>query len=209
MFSPGMMKTTRFVQLPMKLPAIKFRCLCDVRNYFFGENGAVRVFGPQKGLKEDQVTEFESGTRGFFELLKKRSAKDSQDQPGFGAAGGIAMGLDLFFQTELNYGSAYFFDRVNLSQKLQTADWVITGEGRYDSQSREGKACYELLQLAKSNGKKIALITSGKEGYAAGFDLVLELPSLDFSDVDLKNKAHENLHRLLDSVISEGSFDRI
>lgn len=204
MFSPDLMKNTRFVQLPIKLPSLKFTCLCDVKNYFFGENGAVRVFGPQKGLKVNQLVEFEESIGSFFQLLHKRSKKKGEDQSGFGAAGGIAMGLDLFFPTELNYGSSYFFDRVKLEEKLESVDWIITGEGKYDSQSEEGKACYELLQLAKSKGKKIAIITSGTEAYSAGFDVVMELPKLDFSEPGFQNKACTNLYNLVVSGISEG-----
>jgi glycerate 2-kinase len=205
-FAPNLMFDCMFIQLPIKRKPVKFTCLCDVKNHFFGENGAVRMFGTQKGLLEKELDKFESGTERFVELLRSRSGKDWKDRPGFGAAGGIALGLDLFFQTELNYGSAYFFDRVDLVKKLEAVDWVITGEGRYDRQSAEGKACFELLQLAKAKDKKIALITSGKEGNNAGFDLVIELPELNFSDLDFKKIARENLYRLFLQAIQEKRF---
>ena len=95
------MANTRFIQLPLQLPKVKFTCLCDVKNHFFGENGAVRVFGPQKGLNEDSLDSFEFVTNGFYEVLKKRSKKTRKDLEGYGAAGGIAMGLDLFFPVTL------------------------------------------------------------------------------------------------------------
>lgn len=205
-FSPNLMENTCFIQRPLIFPKVKFTCLCDVKNYFFGEKGAVPIFGPQKGLDEKSIDAFESVILNFFQLLKKRSKKEFEDQVGFGAAGGIAMGLDLFFPVKLAYGSSYFFEKINLIKKIEQADWIITGEGRYDSQSKEGKACFEILQLAKERGKKTALITSGAEGYSSDFDLVMELPELDFSKVNYKEKANENLQRLLISAISNGFF---
>lgn len=205
-FSPELVFNCKFVQLPIKRKASKFTLLCDVKNNFFGEKGAVRMFGPQKGVLERDLEKFELGIGRFVDLLRKKSGKDFQDRSGFGAAGGIALGLDLFFQTELNYGSAYFFNRVELCSQVEEVDWIITGEGRFDHQSSEGKACFELLKLARAKNKKIALITSGKEGYNSGFDLVIELPELDFSDIDFKNKARENLHRLISKAIEDNRF---
>ena len=196
-FSPDFISKIHHIQRPIRLPNIKFTVLCDVRNLFFGSDGAIPVFGPQKGLHSDQLADFELQCRRVLALLLKKSKSDWEDREGFGAAGGIAMGLSLFFHTEIQFGSTYFFEQVGLEEKVNQADWIVTGEGRYDSQSNQGKACFELLQLAKSSGKKIALITSGEEAISAGFDSVLKLPDLDFSKSGLKEKARENLHRLI------------
>jgi glycerate kinase len=93
-----------------------------------------------------------------------------------------------------------------MAEKVAAADWIITGEGRYDSQSEAGKACYELLKLARKEGKKIALIASGKEGDDSGFDAVLELPALDFSKPDFKNKAQEKIQGLFKEALLKGKF---
>jgi glycerate kinase len=93
-----------------------------------------------------------------------------------------------------------------MAEKVAAADWIITGEGRYDRQSEAGKACYELLQLAREQGKKIALIASGKEGYNSGFDAVLELPALDFSQLDFKKKAQEQIQGLFKEALRKGIF---
>ena len=96
---------------------------------------------------------------------------------------------------------------MNLEEKVKQVDWILTGEGQYDHQSEEGKACFELKQMAHKQGKKIALIASGKEGNASGFDAVLELPALDFSDFDFKKKAQEQFQGLLREAVSTGLFD--
>ncbi len=206
MFSPDLISKIKFVQQPVRIPKVKFTCLCDVKNTFFGDRGAIPVFGPQKGLKKEDLIEFESYLRNLVDLFIKKIGKNWKDKTGFGAAGGIALGLDFFFETNLEYGANYFFEKVRLEDKLQPIDWIITGEGKYDEQSLDGKACFELLQMAKKNQTKIALITSGKEAQNAGFDLIIELPYLDFSDPLFKKKASENLQRLIISVSKQGSF---
>ena len=206
-FSPDFLKRSKHIQRPLKFPDISFSLLCDVKNPFFGPNGAVRVFGPQKGIKEAELEAMEEITSDFVELLSRKSKSVLMDQEGFGAAGGIALGLNQFFPCKLEFGAPYFFEKVGMSEKVNDVDWIITGEGRYDRQSEAGKACYELLQLAREQGKKIALIASGKEGYNSGFDAVLELPALDFAPPYLKNKAQEQFQGLLREAISRKVFD--
>ncbi len=206
-FSPDFLKRCKHIQRPLKLPAISFSLLCDVKNPFFGLNGAVRVFGPQKGIKEDELEAMELITSDFVELLARKSKGLWMDQEGFGAAGGIALGLNQFFPCKLEFGAPYFFEKVGMAEKVAAADWIITGEGRYDSQSEAGKACYELLKLARKEGKKIALIASGKEGDDSGFDTVLELPAIDFALPDFKKKAHEQFQGLFRGAISTKVFD--
>jgi glycerate kinase len=206
-FSPDFLKRCRHIQRPLQLPGIAITCLADVKNTFFGSMGAVRVFGPQKGLKEDELEATETYTADVVELLIRKSSKPILDQAGFGAAGGIAFGLAQFFECRMELGASYFFKQVGLEEKVRQADWILTGEGQYDFQSEEGKACFELRQLAHKHGKKIALIASGKEGYSSGFDAFLELPPLNFLDPDYIKKAQEEIQGLLREAILTGIFD--
>ncbi len=205
-FSPEFLKRCRHIQRPLRLPAVAFTFLSDVKNSFLGPNGAVRVFGPQKGLREAELEATEVSTTDFVKLLLRKSSNPISDQTGFGAAGGIAFGLAQFFPYQLEFGAPYFFKQVRLEEKVQQVDWILTGEGQYDLQSEEGKACYELKQLARKHGKKIALIASGKEGHRLGFDAVLELPPLDFSDSNYKKKALEQFQGLLRNAIASQVF---
>lgn len=202
-FSPDYLNRIRHIQRTPRLPKIKFTCLCDVRNTFLGRNGAIPVFGTQKGLPEGEFDSYERICYSVIERIYSKAKTSFVDQLGFGAAGGIALGISAFFPLEIKFGSSYFFERVKLDQEVIWADVVITGEGKYDSQSNEGKACFELLQLAKNHQKKSILITSGNEAFQAGFEEVLVLPDLDFSDSDYKSIARENLLRLLNSQLSE------
>lgn len=193
MFSPSFLSAIAHIQRPVKLPTIRFTCLCDVKNSFFGEEGAIPVFGPQKGLKPQDLAQYEMDARRLFELLQKKSPFSLNDRPSFGAAGGIALGLSTFFPVDIEEGASFFFQQVGMTDKVQNADVIITGEGRFDSQSAGGKGSYELLQLAKKHGKKTILISSGNEGREGGFDHVIQLPELEFNSLRLKQEAEQNL----------------
>lgn len=202
MFSPSFLSKIAHIQRPVKLPAIKFTCLCDVKNSFFGEKGAIPVFGPQKGLKPEELGQYETDARQLFELLQKKSSISLNDRASFGAAGGIALGLSAFFSVRMEAGASFFFDQVGMKEKIRQADYIITGEGRFDSQSSGGKGSYELLQLAKSLGKKTILITSGEEGATSGFYKVIRLPDLDLNAVELKKTAENNLYETVSHFLS-------
>ena len=200
-FSPDYLSRIRHIQRPPSLPKIRFTCVVDVKNTFLGSNGAIPIFGPQKGLRESEFDLYERTCEKVIEMIASKVKSPFKDQSGFGAAGGISIGLSAFFRLQIEFGASYFFEKVNLEDEVRWADIVITGEGKYDSQSSEGKACFELLQLTKNQQKKSVLITSGKEAFQAGFDEILVLPDLDFSDSDYKTKARENLLGLLKSEL--------
>lgn len=191
--SSHFLEKTAHIQLTKKIPDVKFTFLCDVGNTYFGAEGAVPVFGPQKGLKASDQRKFELVSEKIFELLKAKSKWGLTDQKCFGAAGGIALGLSAFFQTEMAAGAQYYFEMVKIHEKIKVADVVVTGEGRYDQQSAQGKGSYELLIKAKENGKKVWLITSGEDGKQSGFDAVIRLPDLDLNDSQIQEKAELNL----------------
>lgn len=203
LFSPSFLSKIAHIQRPPTLPRIRFTCLCDVKNPFFGENGAIPVFGPQKGLKQQDLLIYEQDAMRLFEKLKKKSLTGLVDQPGFGAAGGIALGLSAFFPLNMEEGARYFFKQVGMSEKIKNSDRVITGEGRYDSQSAEGKGSYELLQLAQQHAKIIYLITSGNEGSESGFDGIIRLNDLDLNSPDLRAQAENNLYEAVNQFMKK------
>lgn len=192
-FSPGFLNKIRHIQLRGKLPDISFTCLCDVSNTFFGQSGAIPVFGPQKGLLPGDHQKFLSASQNLFTLFEKKCKWKLPDLPSFGAAGGIALGLSAFFPTEMKQGARYFFDKTRIAERIAETDIVITGEGKFDTQSAHGKGSFELLQMAKKIGKPVWLISAGNEGAQMGFEKVLRLPDLDFNSPDLMEKARENL----------------
>lgn len=193
MFSENLLQRISHVQTPIKKMDFRFTMLCDVDNTFFGAQGAVPIFGHQKGLDQVFQSDYIKDCERFIEILSKKAKIEVHDQAGFGAAGGVAYGLSHFFPVDIKIGAKYFFEQVNIEDRVQQADLIITGEGRYDLQSARGKGCYELLQLAKKYKKKTILITSGDKGIQDGFDWVIKLPDLDFENQDFKKNAIDNL----------------
>lgn len=196
-YSPDFLSKIKYIQKSPHSPKIKFTCLCDVKNTFFGDRGAIPVFGPQKGILPNQIESYQSVSESVISQIFQKQKKEFIDKPGFGAAGGIAVGLSAFFETDIYFGSSYFFEKVELESKMNWADIILTGEGRYDDQSAEGKTCFELMQLAHLKSKKIVLITSGNESGTRQFDQILKLPDLDFSQANFKKQSRENLKAVL------------
>lgn len=200
-FSPRWLERTAIISAENLLPIEKITCLCDVNNLFFGEKGAIPVFAPQKGLQPADMPAFTANAERLFDLLRGINPSLT-DKPCFGAAGGIALGLSAFYNVELCSGAAYFFQAVQMEQLVAQSDWIITGEGRYDFQSEEGKGCHALLLLARRYGKRISLISSGSASDLAGsgFDDVYPLPWLDFGAADFRRRAVEHLQQTVTAI---------
>ncbi len=131
---------------------VRFTLLCDVDNYLLGDKGAAAVFGPQKGATQSMVKELESGLSHFAEITKQEIGIDVTELKHGGAAGGCGAFLSAYLNAEIVDGSEYLFDKMQLDRHLQTADLVITAEGRIDEQTRHGKGPYALANRALASG---------------------------------------------------------
>jgi glycerate kinase len=103
---------------------------------------------------------------------------DARDVSGSGAAGGLGFGLISFCGAELRSGFDVVADAIQLAQKVQAADFVITGEGRLDDQTLEGKAPAGVAQLARKYGKPVFAVVGENGGGTAAtalFDEVFPL----------------------------------
>ncbi len=138
--------------------------LCDVNNPLLGENGAARVFGPQKGADPEMIIRLEEGLSNWIGVLESISGKDLRDVKGMGAAGGISSALMAFFNATPVTGADYIFDILNLDRHLDWADWVITGEGKIDAQSLALKAPVALAARAKDAAKPVIALAGSIEG---------------------------------------------
>ncbi len=146
------------------MPALRettITCACDVRNPLIGENGAARVYGPQKGASPEDVEVLEENLASFQNLLREELDRDVSDLEGAGAAGGLGAGLFAFLDAELRPGVEIVFDKLNLESSVNRADLVLTGEGALDASSLEGKAAVSVARLAKKHGTP-CLLFSGR-----------------------------------------------
>jgi glycerate 2-kinase len=140
-------------------PAAQLSCgvtaLCDVKNPLLGELGATRVFGPQKGATPEMLPGLEAALSHLASLYREQLGQDHRNTPGAGAAGGLGFGLLAFCRASLEPGFRAVARLMDLESKAATADLLITGEGRLDTQSLQGKAPFEIARLAGRYGKPV------------------------------------------------------
>lgn len=142
------------------LKGVQLRVLCDVQNPLLGPRGAARAFGPQKGASPADVARLERGLKRLGALASSQG-KDISNIPGTGAAGGAAAGLLGFANARLERGAETIFRLIHLEKQIQRADVVITGEGRVDRTSWEGKALGHLLRLCRQHDKPLIVLAGG------------------------------------------------
>jgi glycerate kinase len=126
----------------------------DVRNPLLGQQGATRTFGPQKGATPDELEILERALTRLADTVTRELGCDFRSDPGAGAAGGLGFGLMSFCRGELRPGFDVVAHAVELEEKIRSADVVVTGEGKLDRQTMEGKAPAGVALLARKFGKR-------------------------------------------------------
>jgi glycerate kinase len=134
------------------------RAMCDVTNPLLGPKGAAAVFGPQKGASPDQVKQLEEGLTRLANALREATGRDVAEIPGAGAAGGLGAGCIGFLGGSLVSGIGEMLRISGLDTLIGQADHVITGEGRVDSQSLDGKVLSGVLACARQHGIPVSVI---------------------------------------------------
>jgi glycerate kinase len=137
---------------------VEFVVASDVDNPLTGPLGASAVYGPQKGATPEDVAFLDRALGHFAAVVHRDLGIDVRDLPGAGAAGGLGAGLVAFLGAKLRPGFDLVAEAVGLPAKIEAADVVVTGEGRYDSQSERGKAPGGVLRMAREALKRSALI---------------------------------------------------
>ena len=145
-----------------------FRIACDVDNPLTGPRGASATYGPQKGATPEMVRQLDACLAHTAEVIRRDLGKEINDLPGAGAAGGLGGGFVAFLDATLSLGVEIVLDATAFRDLVKGADLVITGEGRLDGQSANGKTPVGVSRAAKETGiPVIALCGSVGEGYEA------------------------------------------
>lgn len=153
----------------------QFRIACDVTNPLCGENGATYIYGPQKGVTEAQKESLDQDMAHFADVTETTLNCAFKNYPGAGAAGGLGFAFLSYLHASLSPGVELILDAINLSDALNGADIVVTGEGQLDRQTAMGKAPVGVAKLAKAHGAKVLAFSGSvtKEAVAcnqAGLD---------------------------------------
>ncbi|UYU32411.1 glycerate 2-kinase [Siccibacter colletis] len=187
-------------ELEPRLKECTIRVACDVTNPLIGEQGASRIFGPQKGATEEMIRELDSNLEHFADVIKKTLRIDVKQVPGAGAAGGMGAALMAFLGAELRSGIEIVTEALNLEEHVHDCTLVVTGEGRIDSQSIHGKVPVGVAQVAGKYHKPVIGIAGSltddvgvvhQHGIDAVFSVLTSVTTLDEA---LKNAA-DNIYR--------------
>lgn len=189
----------------------KFLIACDVDNPFYGINGAAHVYGKQKGATGDIIKILDDGMRNFSNVIEKIKKTDISNISGSGAAGGLGGAFTAFFNSELKPGIDIITEKIELENKINGSDYVITGEGRIDFQSAMGKTPSGVAKLAKKYGIPVIAIGGSVDdeigniydcGITAAFSII-DSPMTLGEAMDTKNaqrlveKTAEQIFRLI------------
>jgi glycerate kinase len=141
-----------------RLAAATCRVVTDVTNPFFGPTGAAYVFAAQKGADTAAIARLDAGLRAFADVLQATFGLAVQQLPGSGAGGGIAGGAAGFLRARIGSAADWVLELTGADQLLQAADLLITGEGRVDGQTWQGKLLSRLLARAAQHAVPVVLV---------------------------------------------------
>jgi glycerate kinase len=139
----------------------EFHIACDVSNPLTGPRGASAVFGPQKGAMPEMVAQLDANLAHYADIVARDLGRDERDLPGAGAGGGIALAMVVFLRGRLRPGIEIVTEAVKLDAAVRGADLVITGEGRIDGQTVNGKTPMGVARVAAAHGVPVIAIGGG------------------------------------------------
>lgn len=183
---------------------VKIEVACDVKNPLTGENGASFVFGAQKGGNKETLEELDSNLKHYAEVVKRDMGKEIDKVEG--AAGGLGAALIGFCNGKLESGIDLVIKHSNLEDKVRKADFVFTGEGSIDFQTKFGKTPIGVAKIAKKYN--IPVIAFGgrigegiDELYSLGIDSVIGITPGVISLDEALSKGKENLEISTENVV--------
>lgn len=185
---------------------VEVTLLCDVSNPLLGERGATYTYGRQKGADDNDLAHLERGMQNYASVVQKHFGK-SADVAGGGAAGGLGAALYAFMNAKIRSGIHSVLDLCGFDEAVDGATLIITGEGRVDFQSANGKVIDGVVSRAK--GVPVVAIAGSigegidslyEKGLTAAFSTVnapMPLSNAIENAETLYEKAAENVFRLL------------
>ena len=188
------------------LHELKITALCDVDNPLFGKNGAAYVYAKQKGASDDDVKMLDDGLRHFASLVGLDA-----NVPGAGAGGGLGYAFMILGAT-LQSGADFILDAAKLDQHLHGADLVLTGEGKIDTQTLNGKLPYKVLTHAEKQNVPVVAFAGRVENTdqltQAGFCSVRSINPNGSNEQDAFNPevAKRNLTNAVATYLNELSL---
>lgn len=165
------------------LEQLKSQCditvLYDADIPFCGPMGAVRLYAPQKGVKAENLDGLERGMENVREVIERQTGVKAESVKGAGAAGGAGYGLAALAGAKMESGIDYMLSLSDFDVRLAETSIVLTGEGKADSQTLQGKVSAGILSHARNRGVPVWLFAGKVEDREAllnsGFKKVVDI----------------------------------
>ena len=188
------------------LENVRVTVMCDVENPLFGPNGAAWVFGPQKGADDAMAARLDDGLRHLDAAFQQDLGLHLADLPGAGAAGGMGAGSIAFLGGTLRSGIEAVLDAVDFDRRLDGADLVITGEGRIDAQSVQGKVISGIARRTAPRNIPLVAIVGGigpgaEAAYRLGLTAMFSINRAAESFAESAPRSAENYRRTLADLL--------
>lgn len=194
-FGESLLKMAR-IDKQQVMPGIapcQFEVLCDVNNPLYGPEGAALVFGPQKGASKEECLLLDDCLRHVATIAQRDLGGEMAQLPGAGAAGGMGAGCAWFLGAQLVPGIDTLLSMMNFAGLCDTADLIITGEGKVDAQSLSGKVLSGAINAAIQAQKPLIAFCGSYDLQPAALQ---ELIAIKTADISL-DYAQKNAARLL------------
>ncbi|HEX6140916.1 MAG TPA: glycerate kinase, partial [Candidatus Limnocylindria bacterium] len=156
--------------LDSRLKGVELVIASDVTNPLCGPMGAAATYAPQKGADDAAVAELDAALATYGDAIEAAAGRLVADLPGAGAAGGTTAALLGFTDATVRPGVDVVAELVGLSELVEAADLVITGEGRADEQTLSGKAAMGVARLARTRNAPVILLCGALGQGAAALD---------------------------------------
>lgn len=163
------------VDLDPRLREVRLVIASDVTNPLCGARGAAATYGPQKGADPEAIERLDSALATYGRAIEAATGRLVADLPGAGAAGGTTAGLLGFTRAVVRPGVEVVAELVGLAAALEEADLVITGEGRADEQTLQGKTAIGVATLARPRSTPVVLLCGGLGPGAEALDAAMAL----------------------------------
>lgn len=150
-------------EIPKEIKDIEVIVLSDVTNPLCGKDGASEIYGPQKGASKEDIRYLDESLSHYAAVIEDKLDVDIKDTPGAGAAGGLGAGLMVFTEAHLENGITEILKLVKIERSIKSADLVITGEGKIDSQTISGKAPIGIAKIAKKYNKPVFAVVGSSD----------------------------------------------
>ena len=162
-------------RLDPRLADVQLVVASDVTNPLCGPRGAAATYGPQKGADPAAVEELDAALATYGRAIEAATGRLVADLPGAGAAGGTTAGLLGFTRATVRPGVEVVAELVGLADALESADLVITGEGRADEQTLHGKTAMGVAALARPRRTPVVLLCGALGDGAEALDVATAL----------------------------------